>query len=129
MVCEALELTEAEQLAVYRTVVEMLRNRLAKASMIFPGNSGGPVVTKPEAMSIQGTKSQSAAYLIGIVAQSIVYRDVAISLQTKKPRVVFEDNSGLASVVPVQYLADLIQSLQSSPDTEKFKVGQSEETK
>lgn len=87
--------------------------------MIFPGNSGGPVVTKPEAMSIQGTKSQSAAYLIGVVAGYIPYRDVAISQQTKRPRVVFEDNSGLSAIVPVQYLIDLIQSLESSPIAEE----------
>jgi len=96
--------------------------------MIFPGNSGGPTVTKPEAMAIHGTKSQNVAYLIGVVAQSLTYRDVAISLQTKRPRVVFEDNSGLASIVPIQYVVDLIQSLQPSPDTEKLKVSQSEET-
>ena len=121
---------------VRQGTIARIRDYLAGASkeilmdcMIFPGNSGGPVVTKPEAMSIQGTKSQNAAYLIGIVAQSIVYRDVAISLQTKRPRVVFEDNSGLASIVPIQYLVDLIQSLQSSPATEEFKASQSEKTK
>lgn len=119
---------------VRQGIIARIRDYLAGVSkeilmdcMIFPGNSGGPVVTKPEAMSIQGTKAQNAAYLIGVVTQSIVYRDVAISRQTKVPRVVFEDNSGLASIVPIQYLVDLIQSLQPSPDTEKIKASQSEE--
>lgn len=111
---------------VRQGAIARIRDYLAGASkellmdcMIFPGNSGGPVVTKPEAMSIQGTKSQSAAYLIGVVAGYIPYRDVAISQQTKKPRVVFEDNSGLASIVPVQYLIELIQNLQPSPVAEE----------
>lgn len=111
---------------VRQGAIARIRDYLAGASkeilmdcMIFPGNSGGPVVNKPEAMSIQGTKSQSAAYLIGVVAGYIPYRDVAISQQTKKPRVVFEDNSGLASIVPVQYLIELIQNLQPSPVAEE----------
>jgi trypsin-like peptidase len=36
-------------------------------ALIFPGNSGGPVVTKPELTKIEGTKSQDRAYLIGVV--------------------------------------------------------------
>jgi S1-C subfamily serine protease len=34
-------------------------------SFVFPGNSGGPVVSKPDINSIQGTKSINAANLIG----------------------------------------------------------------
>src|SRR5205814_3445547 len=61
---------------------------------IFPGNSGGPVVTRPELASIQGTKAQNAAYLVGLVKAYIPYQDAAISLQTRRPRIVFEENSG-----------------------------------
>lgn len=71
---------------------------------VFPGNSGGPVVTRPESLAIQGTSSQDRAYLIGIVAAYIPYSDVAISVQTKRPRVVFEENSGLAIVYPVEHI-------------------------
>ena len=62
---------------------------------IFPGNSGGPVITRPELTSIQGTKSQNAAYLIGVVQSYLPYQDVAISAQTKRPRIIFEENSSL----------------------------------
>jgi len=120
---------------VRQGAIARVRDYLAGASkeilmdcMIFPGNSGGPTVTKPEAMAIHGTRPQNAAYLIGVVAQSITYSDVAISLQTKRPRVVFEDNSGLASIIPIQYVVDLIQSLQPSPDTQELKVSQSDQT-
>lgn len=70
-------------------------------SAIFPGNSGGPVVTKPEVVSIQGTNANGDAMLIGIVSAYLPYQDVAISVQTKRPRIIFEENSGLGVVFPV----------------------------
>lgn len=78
-------------------------------TFVFPGNSGGPVVSKPEALAISGTKSQSAAYLIGIVKSYIPYEDVAVSLQTQRPRVTFEENSGLAAVHPIDFIQEVIQ--------------------
>ena len=77
---------------------------------IFPGNSGGPVVTKPEIVAIQGTKSVDSAYLIGIVTSYVPYRDVAVSSQTGQPRIVFEENSGLASVLPMDFVVEAIQT-------------------
>jgi hypothetical protein len=65
---------------------------------IFPGNSGGPVVTRPEISSIQGTQAISRASLIGIVKCYVPYKDIAISQQTGNLRVIFEENSGLAIV-------------------------------
>lgn len=83
---------------------------------IFPGNSGGPVITKPEITSIEGTKSQNAAYLLGVVQGYLPYRDVAISAQTKQPRIIFEENSSLASVIPMDYVRDIIkQYLKTHP--------------
>lgn len=76
---------------------------------IFPGNSGGPVILKPEVASITGTKAVSRAYLLGVVRNYILYEDVAVSTQTKKPRVVFVENSGLAGVVPLDFVKELIE--------------------
>ncbi len=76
---------------------------------VFPGNSGGPVVTRPEITSIQGTKSVNAAYLLGIVASYLPYQDVAISQQTRRPRVIFEENSGLASVFPMDCIESVVR--------------------
>lgn len=84
-------------------------NEILIDATIFPGNSGGPVITRPEILSIEGTKSQNAAYLIGVVQGYIPYRDVAISSQTKRPRVIFEENSSLASVVPFDYVREAVQ--------------------
>jgi len=78
-------------------------------AFVFPGNSGGPVVSKPEAMAVKGTKSQSASYLIGIIKSFVPYQDVAVSLQTGKPRVVFEENSGLAAVHPIDFVQEIIK--------------------
>ncbi len=96
-------------------VIARIRDALAGVSneflidtFIFPGNSGGPVVSKPEVMSIRGTKSQGAAYLVGIVTGYIPYRDIAISQQTGEPRVIFEENSGLAAVHPTDFIERII---------------------
>ncbi|MCX7840103.1 MAG: serine protease, partial [Anaerolineae bacterium] len=42
-------------------------------AFVFPGNSGGPVVLKPEAIAIEGTKPQLVPYLIGIVQAYVPY--------------------------------------------------------
>ncbi|NMC80335.1 MAG: trypsin-like peptidase domain-containing protein [Chloroflexi bacterium] len=75
---------------------------------IFPGNSGGPVVSRPEIVSIQGTNVLSKAYLLGVVAGYVPYRDVAVSAQTQQTRIIFEENSGLATVVPIDFLVEIV---------------------
>ncbi len=77
---------------------------------VFPGNSGGPVVNKPELIGIEGTKNIEKASLIGIVASYMPYLDVAVSQQTGKPRVIFEENSGLSNVFSVECIKTTINS-------------------
>lgn len=97
--------------------VARIRDTLAKTdpnpeylidSFVFPGNSGGPVVLKPETIAITGTKAQTSAYLIGIVRSTVTYRDAAISMQTHRARIIFEENSGLAAVHPVDFINETI---------------------
>jgi Trypsin-like peptidase domain len=77
---------------------------------IFPGNSGGPVILKPEAVTITGQKPAiGKAYLLGIVKEYKSYVDVAVSTQTKRPRITFEENSGLAEVILADYIDETIQ--------------------
>jgi hypothetical protein len=84
----------------------------------FPGNSGGPVILKPEVVSIQGTPANGLALLIGVTAQSINYLDEAVSKQTGRTRVTFEDNSGLSIAFPIDYILEAIQHhLSSIPST------------
>lgn len=75
---------------------------------VFPGNSGGPVIIKPELTRIEGTKPHEESRLIGIVKSYIPYTDIAISPQTGNPRVVFEENTGLTNVEPVDYIIETI---------------------
>ncbi len=84
------------------------RNILIDAP-VYPGNSGGPVVLKPEAIAIQNTKNNSRAYLIGMVESYIPYQDTAISPQTGRPRVVFEENTGLANVIPGDVIEETVK--------------------
>ena len=77
--------------------------------LIFPGNSGGPVVTRTELNAIQGTKRQDRSYLIGVVRGYLPYRDVAVSKQTGLERVTFEENSGLAAVIPMDFVMEVIE--------------------
>ena len=76
---------------------------------IFPGNSGGPVLLKPELVSIEGTKSNNRCVLIGMVSSYLPYREVAVSTQTGLVRMIFEENSGLAIVVPHDVILEAIQ--------------------
>lgn len=78
--------------------------------LIFPGNSGGPVVLRPELTSIEGTKPIQAASLIGIVHSYLPYQDIAVSNQTRRPRIIFEENSGLAAVHSVDQIEETIDA-------------------
>lgn len=78
-------------------------------AFVFPGNSGGPVISKPESMSIQGTKSSNQSSLIGIIKSYIPYSDIAVSQQTGKARIIFEENSGLSKAEPVEHIISTIE--------------------
>jgi trypsin-like peptidase len=81
-------------------------------AFVFPGSSGSPVVLRPQNAleAFAGEKPPiQAAYLIGIVRSYIPYTDVAISAQTNRPRVTFEENSGLSEVIPADYIDEAIQ--------------------
>lgn len=77
-------------------------------SFVFPGNSGGPVVSRPEAFAIEGSQPVPKATLIGVVTQSRNYVDTALSQQTNRPRISFEENAGLADVLPIDYVNEAI---------------------
>ena len=76
--------------------VARIRDALARTeetflvdSTVFPGNSGGPVVIRPQAMAIAGTQSPSKADLIGIVTGYVSYTEMAVSAQTARVRMIF----------------------------------------
>lgn len=75
---------------------------------VFPGNSGGPVLLAPELTAITGTKSHRECRLIGVVQSFLPYVDEAVSRQTGRIRITFEDNSGLAPIIPVDRIEEVI---------------------
>ena len=106
---------ERNYVIVRQGVIARVRDALASFSQdflidgsIFPGNSGGPVITRPEAIGIEGTKTLNRAWLIGVVSGYVPYQDVAISTQTNRPRVIFEENSGMAAVIPIDKALEAI---------------------
>ncbi len=76
---------------------------------VFPGNSGGPVVFKPEISAISGTVPINEARLIGVVKEYIPYSDIAVSRQTGRTRVIFEDNTDLGIIESVDSILETIR--------------------
>lgn len=70
----------------------------------FPGNSGGPIVSRSECVK---TKQEMA--LLGIVRAYIPYQEVLVSSQTNRPRSTMEENSGLTVVHPVDRILEVVK--------------------
>ena len=81
-------------------------------SSIYPGNSGGPVVLKPVLWSAHNRPYIRKPRLIGLVSSYLPYQEIAISQQTGRARHVFEENSGLAQVIPTDSIVDLTSILE-----------------
>ena len=112
---------ERNTVIVRSGVIARVRETLARPTdryiidtVVFPGNSGGPVIRKPETVAIRGTRTQNSANLIGIVASYIPYRDIAVSKQTGNVRVIFEENSGLAEAFSVDCIDETIDQLEAT---------------
>lgn len=75
----------------------------------FPGNSGGPIVSRPEHLSINGTPHNTNANLIGILSGYIPYRETLYSRQTGRDRMIQEENSGLTVVHPVDRIKETVE--------------------
>lgn len=99
-------------------VARMSKEQIAESFNIlvdiqnFPGNSGSPIITRPELMAIEGTKSLSRSVLLGIVHSYIPYRESLVNLQTQEIVEIRSENSGLAKVHPVEYILELIDAIQ-----------------
>lgn len=98
-------------------------------SLLFPGNSGGPVYWKPslglefkgmlQGPSIPARESK----LIGIVSQTLSYREEAKSVQTDRTRIIFEDNSGLSIIISATKIIDLLRSEEISSAIKRIDKG------
>ena len=81
----------------------------------FPGNSGSPLFLKPSLRRV-GEKDINLANnsldwkFVGIIGSYVPYREVAISTQTGRPRVIFEENTGLSKVWSVDFIKQIEES-------------------
>lgn len=96
-----------------RDFIEGKSNDFILDAMVFPGNSGGPVILCPSAIAIKGTKSIPKAHLVGVVKSYIPYQDSAISPQTGRARILFEENSGLTKAESVDSIREIVEIGQS----------------
>ncbi|MGE0594227.1 MAG: serine protease [Vicinamibacterales bacterium] len=99
-------------IARHGIIARVDRDNVIADAFVFPGNSGGPVIYSPSLKVGRGLTSSllNEEKLIGIVSSFVPYRETAISQQTNRARIVFEENSGLSNVVPVAKLVDLLNS-------------------
>ena len=74
----------------------------------FPGNSGSPIITKPEIISIAGDPVLGKSVLIGIVHGYIPYEEKLINAQTQRVVEVRSENSGIAVVNPVEFITEVM---------------------
>ncbi len=84
-------------------------------SAAFPGNSGSPVFLTPspirfdkEGISLGG--DPIGGHFVGIVGSYVPYQEIAISVQTKRPRIIFEENTGLSKVWPPSFIEEAAMS-------------------
>lgn len=78
----------------------------------FPGNSGSPVILRPDPISIVGTKNLTSSVLLGIIHSYIPYEETLINAQTQRPVEIKSENSGIANAHPVEYIRDIIDEIQ-----------------
>ena len=74
----------------------------------FPGNSGSPIISKPEIVSIEGTPALNQSLLVGVVHSYIEYQDNIVSSQTGRVVEVRTENSGIANANPAEYIRETI---------------------
>ena len=77
-------------------------------SLVYPGNSGGPVLLNPIMNTSLGYKDIKEPLLIGMVTNYYAHREKAFSDLTSEQKVLFEDNSGLVSCYPLDMIHKIV---------------------
>lgn len=94
----------------------------------FPGNSGSPIVTRPEIVSIEGTKSLNKSVLVGIVHSYIPYTENLINSQTQQIVEIRSENSGIALVHPVEFIREVVNEIVKPFNMETIQQNELEDT-
>jgi len=82
---------------------------------VFPGNSGSPVFVKPSPIRLGQSgytigNDTIGGRFIGIIGDYLCRQELAVSAQTGRPRIVFEENTGLSKVWSVTMIREVIGS-------------------
>lgn len=77
----------------------------------YPGNSGGPIIYVPALKVGKGFNSLliNEEKLVGLAIEFVSYVDTAVSLQTGRPRITFEENSGLCRALPANTILTFLK--------------------
>lgn len=78
----------------------------------FPGSSGSPVFLRPSLINWKEKTfgKPTLPKLVGVIHSALTYTDYAISPQTRRPRVSFEENAALAEVYSIEIIKQLMDS-------------------
>ncbi|MBU1851989.1 MAG: serine protease [Candidatus Omnitrophica bacterium] len=81
----------------------------------FPGNTGSPVFLRPSPIRFRGQgftigDDPLGGKFIGIIGEYLPYQEIAVSSQTGRPRIVFEENTGLSRVWSASFIQEIIDS-------------------
>lgn len=82
----------------------------------FPGNSGSPIVLRPDTSTIIGTKSLNMSVLVGIIHSYIPYQEQLVNSQTQRVVEIRSENSGIANAHPVEYIREVVDMFLPSPN-------------
>ncbi len=77
----------------------------------FSGNSGSPIVTRPEITKIVNTKSLNKSVLLGIVHSYIPYHESLVNVNTGEVVEIRSENSGIALVHPVEFIKEVVDEV------------------
>ena len=96
----------------------------------FPGNSGSPVFVRPSPTWLRSGRvvfgsNPFAGKFIGVIGGYIPYKEAAISAQTGRARVIFEENTGLSKVWSVHFVREIIGSDQFRHQLERIRTKES----
>jgi hypothetical protein len=99
----------------------------------FPGNSGSPVFIMPSPIRYTGggislgADNLGGKYL-GTVSEYKPYSEVAISQQTGRPRVVFEENTGLSMLWTANHVLEVLNQEEVKKFVDENKPRETQKT-
>lgn len=76
--------------------------------MAYPGNSGGPVILRKTHISSENAGITTE--VAGVISASLDHIDIAESKQTRRARISFEENTGLAIAYPSKFIDEAINN-------------------